>query len=162
MSMVVGGGDALGLLRRRGRRDVGRGLAPAPDVGGPRTAQDLAQPLEAGDRAGGEEIVDVRERRTHPRGQRLVAGGAGQRVEPDEPVAVATEAGALHGDQRRVAPVPAVGDHDHHAARRSVRRAHFTLNSWKDSPIRVPPAQSVTDPPPSRARGRDRGPAGDA
>ena len=28
---------------------------------------------------------------------------------------------------------------------RSVRRAHFTLNSWNDSPMRVPPDQPDTD-----------------
>ena len=90
-------------------------LAP-PDVAGPHAGEDLAEPLEAGDRAGRQEVVDVREGGAHPGGERLVAGRAGERVEPDEAVAVAAEAGGLGRDERRIAAVPAVGDDDDDAA----------------------------------------------
>ena len=53
----------------------------------------------------------------HPAGQRLVAGRAGERVEPDEAVAVAPQPRGLGRDERRVAAVPAVGDDDHDARR---------------------------------------------
>ena len=44
----------------------------------------------------------------HPAGERLVAGRAGQRVEPDQPMAVASQSGGLGGDERGVAAIPAV------------------------------------------------------
>ena len=83
-------------------------------------------------------------RRLHAGRERLVAGRAGERVEPDEPVAVAPQAGRLGGDERRVAAVPAVRDDDDDAARAQRPPRPLWLNSRNDSPIRVPPAQSVT------------------
>ncbi len=103
-----------------GQRGVGGRLAAAPRVARPDATEDLAQPLEPGDRAGRQEVVDVRVGRAHPAGQRLVAGRAGQRVEPDQPVAVAPQPGGLGRDERRVAAVPAVG-HDDHDTRRPQR-----------------------------------------
>ncbi len=105
----AGAGVDGGPTWRRQRRVRG-GLAAPPRVAGPDAAQDLAEPLEAGDRAGRQEVVDVRIGGAHPAGQRLVAGRAGQRVEPDQAMAVAAQAGRLGGDERRVAAVPAVAD----------------------------------------------------
>ena len=90
-----------------------------------------------------------------PAGQRLVAGRAGERIEPDEPVAVAPQAGRLGGDQRRVAAVPAVRDDDHDARRPQRPPRPVQVELRNDSPIRVPPAQSVTDSA-TRASARSR------
>ena len=69
-------------------------------------AQDLAEALEAGHGPGGQEVVDVREGRAHPAGERLVAGRAGQRVEPDQPMAVAAQSRGLGRDERPGRPGP--------------------------------------------------------
>ncbi len=55
--------------------------------------------------------------RPHPAGERLVARRPGERVEPDEPVAVAAKARRLGRDERRIAAVPAVRHDDDDAAR---------------------------------------------
>ena len=96
---------------------MGGRLGAAPRVRRPDAAQDLAEALERGDRAGRQEVVDVRVGGAHAAGERLVAGRAGQRVEPDEPMAVAAQARGLRGDERRVAAVPAVGHDDDDATR---------------------------------------------
>ena len=107
----------LGRLGHPGECRVGGRLAPPSRVGRAHAAQDLAEPLERGDGPGRQEVVDVRVGRAHPAGQRLVPGRAGQRVEPHEPMAVATQPGRLGGHDRGVAAVPAVGHDDHDAAR---------------------------------------------
>ena len=106
--------------------------------------EDLAEALQAGDRPGRQEVVDVRVGRAHPAGQRLIAGRAGQRVEPDQPVAVAPQAGRLGRDERRVAPVPAVR-HDDDDPRRPQRPPRPGL---VERPERLPdpgPAGPVVD-----------------
>ncbi len=105
---------------RPGERRVRGRLAPPPRVARPDAAEDLAEPLERGDGPGRQEVVDVRVGGPHPAGQRLVAGRAGQWVEPDEAVAVAPEARGLGRDERRVAAVPAVR-HDDDDPRRPQR-----------------------------------------
>ena len=55
-----GGAATAGPMAPGQRRDVRGGLAAAPRVAGPDAAEDLAEPLEAGDRAGRQEVVDVR------------------------------------------------------------------------------------------------------
>ena len=74
--------------------------------------------------------------RPHAGRQRLVALGAGQRVEPDEAVAVALEAGRLGGHERRIAAVPAVRYDDDDAA----RAQHAA------GPLQVELAEAVADP----------------
>src|SRR6185503_20669370 len=116
-----------------------RGLAAPPDVARPDAGEDLAEALEAGDRPGRDEVVDVRHRRAHPTGERLVAGRAGERVQPDEPMAVPPEAGRLGGDEGRIAAVPAVGDHDHDP--RGPQRAA--------GPVEVEVPERLADPRPA-------------
>ncbi len=94
-----------------------RRLAPPAGVPCPDAAQDLAEPLEARNRPRRQEVVDVREGRPHAPGERLVAGRAGQRVEPHQPVAVPPEPGRLGRDQGGIAAIPAIGDHDDDARR---------------------------------------------
>ena len=104
------GGAASGAMqaeRRRDARRMGDGGSPARGSLA-RPGEHLAQPLERGERAGRQEVVDEREGGLHPRGERLVARRRGQRVEPHEPVAVAPQPRGLGGDERRVAAVPAV------------------------------------------------------
>ena len=112
------GGRHVGRMQAERRRDARRmrdGGSPARgSLARPR--EHLAQPLERGERAGRQEVVDEREGGLHPRGERLVPRRRGQRVEPHEPVAVAPQARGLGGDERRVAAVPAVGHDDHDAA----------------------------------------------
>ena len=134
---------------------MGGRLAAAPRVARADAGEDLAEPLEARDGAGRQEVVDVREGGPHPAGQRLVAGRAGQRVEPDQPVAVAAQAGRLGRDERRIAAVPAVGDDDDDAGRAQRPPRPVLVELRNDSPIRVPPAQSLTTSA-TRASARSR------
>ena len=59
---TVGGAATVGH-GRPGERRVGGRLAPPPRVAGADAAEDLAEALEVGDRAGRQEVVDVRDRR---------------------------------------------------------------------------------------------------
>ena len=61
----------------------------------------------------GQKIVHVGQRGLHSLGQRLVVGRAQQRVQPDQPVTTALQAGRLVGQQLGLATVPAIGN-DHH------------------------------------------------
>src|SRR3712207_992147 len=61
----------------------------------------------------GEEDVHVGERCCHARGERLVAGGALQGVDPDDLMGQAAQALHLLAEHVDVAPIPAVGE-DHH------------------------------------------------
>ena len=79
-----------------------------------------------------------------PAGERLVAGRAGQRVEPDEPVAVPPEAGRLGRDEGRVAAVPAVG-HDDHDAGRAERPARPVVVEVAEPLADARPAGPVVD-----------------
>src|SRR6185295_5533227 len=56
-----------------GQRRVRGGPAATGRVAGPDAAEDLPQPLERGDRPGGQEVVDIREGSTHATGEGLVA-----------------------------------------------------------------------------------------
>ena len=135
------------------RAGIGRGrrLPAPPDVARADAREDLAEALEAGDGAGRQEVVDVRERRPHPAGERLVAGRARERVEPDEPMAVAAEARRLGRDERRIAPVPAVR-HDDDDAARPERPAR---------PAQVELAERLADPRPARPVADGVGDAGE-
>ena len=123
---------------------MGGGLAASPRVTRPDAAQDLAQAFEGRDRAGRQEVVDVRVGRPHPAGERLVAGRTGQRVEPDQAVAVATETRGLARDESRVAPVPAVG-HDDDDARRPQRPPRPVLVEGPERFADAGPAGPVVD-----------------
>ena len=135
----AGGRPDPGRLGHPGECRVRGRLAPPSRVGRADAAQDLAEPLERRDGPGRQEVVDVRVGRAHPAGQRLVAGRAGQRVEPHEPMAVAPQPGRLGGDERRVAAVPAVG-HDDHDAARAQRPAR---------PLLVERPEALADPRPA-------------
>ena len=81
-------------------------------------AEDAAQALEAGEVVAGEEAVDVRQRRAHAAGERLVVGVALERVHPDDGEGRAREALHLPADELGVVALPAVrDDHDDRAAR---------------------------------------------
>ncbi len=64
--------------------------------------------FEAIDVVRGQEIVDVAERRLHAARQRLVAGRAEQRVQPDQPPAAAPQPRHLAGEHIRFAAIPSV------------------------------------------------------
>ena len=59
---TFGGAPTVGTTAT-GECRVGGGLAPPSRVAGADAAEDLAEPLEVGDRAGREEVVDVRDTR---------------------------------------------------------------------------------------------------
>ena len=118
----------------------------AASRGGLRGAREhLAQPLEAGEGARGQEVVDVRDRR--PSCPPPAAGSPGAeasglsqtrrwQLRRSRAVSAATSAGSPRSQPSdTMITTPEL---------RSVRRAHLWLNSRKLSPIRVPPAQSVT------------------
>jgi hypothetical protein len=63
-----------------------------------------------------DEVVDVRQGRRHAGGERRVAGCGLARVGPDDPVAQAVQPRHLLAEQRRVAALPPVGQHDHDGA----------------------------------------------
>ena len=94
-----------------------RRLAPRVGCRRPGRHPGSRRAARARDGAGRQEVVDVRIGRAHAAGERLVAGRAGQRVEPDQPVAVPPESGRLGCEECRVAAVPAIR-HDDHDARR--------------------------------------------
>lgn len=64
----------------------------------------------------GEEVVDVGQGGLHASGQGLIGVVAQERVEPDQAVAVARQAGHFSSQQFGVAPVAAVADDEHDAA----------------------------------------------
>ena len=63
-----------------------------------------------------EKVVAVRQCSSHPARLGLICGTPEQRVEPDQPVAAATETRHLATELIRVAPIPAVADDQHHRA----------------------------------------------
>ena len=121
-------------------RSVGSGLRALPRVGGADAAEDLTEPFERCDRASRKEVVDVGVGRTHPAGERLVTGCPGERVQPDEAVAVAPQTGRLGCDERGVASIPAIG-YDDHDATRSERAT---------CPCLVEGPEALADPRPTR------------
>ena len=72
--------------------------------------QMLGQILEAGKVVNRQEAINMRQRRLHAARQRLVFRRTEQRVKPDEPVAVALQAGHLLAQQIHLAPIPTVAD----------------------------------------------------
>src|SRR5204863_1838337 len=102
--------------------DTGSRADPArpsrdPDVRRRALGEELAQPLEAGQRPGRDEVIDEWICGLHPRRERLVSWRAGKWVEPDQPMAVALESGGLGRDEGGVAAVPPVRDDHDDAAR---------------------------------------------
>src|SRR5207253_5302938 len=90
----------------------------------------------------GEEVVDMRERGLHPARERLVAGGAEQRIQPDHVRTAAPKPRELTTEQLGVASIPSIrhDQHDgtvaHDAARpRRVERAQRIPDARAAAPV---------------------------
>ena len=95
---------------------MGRGVTSASGISHATSGEDLAEAFETGHGSGCQEVVDVRIGGAHPGGERLIAGGPGEWIQPHESVAVATQSGRLDLDDSRIASIPAVRHDDDHAA----------------------------------------------
>ena len=110
-----------------------------------RSGEQLAQPLEAGHGPGRQEVVDVRIGRLHPGGERLVAAvpasGLSQtrrwQLRWSRAISRATSAGSPRSQPSETTMTTAL------RAQHPARPLLVEL-AEADSPIRVPPAQSVT------------------
>src|SRR6266851_4950607 len=90
-------------------------ISPLPSRRAPvQTRQHSAQVVKRLHVVCGQEVIAVRKRRHHATRERLVALGAEQRIEPDEPVRRAPEVYELGGQLSGVAAIPTIADDDHH------------------------------------------------
>ena len=122
-----------------------QGWPAARRAGRPRCPDSsAARCFQAGQRARRDELVDRGKRGGHASGERLVSGGAGQRIEPDQAMARAPQTGHLEADHGRVAPVPPVADHHHDRA----------APEHPPCPAPVEFAQAIPDARPARPVGR--------
>src|SRR5216683_1937662 len=89
-------------------------ISPLPSRRAPvQTRQHSAQVVKRLHVVCGQEVIAVRKRRHHATRERLVALGAEQRIEPDEPVRRAPEVYELGGQLSGVAAIPTITDDDH-------------------------------------------------
>src|SRR6516162_4217737 len=67
-------------------------------------------------RPGGQEVVDERQRCLQSPRQRCVAGGADERVQPDQAMTASLKARDLLSQLLGISPIPPVRDQQHHGA----------------------------------------------
>jgi hypothetical protein len=105
------------------------------------------QVREIGERSRSEEVIDVRQRRLKPPGQRCVIDSADQWVEPDQPVTASLQPSHLFAQNVGIPAVPSVRNQQHNGS----------LMKHATRPPLMKLAECGTYPCPARPIGHDSG-----
>src|SRR5579875_331595 len=127
------------LLLQPGLAPFGKGLAARRQTAHGAIIADVAQQVAQVNQAvqvmGRQKIIDIRQGRLHPNGQRSVIGRAEQGVEPDEPVTTMLQAIHLNLQHAGIAAIPTIADDQHDSS----------ASQHTFSPLMVKVVQSVAD-----------------